>query len=364
MFDRFYRATRAADDARLGAGAVDRAAGRGPARRRGVGRPRARRVARCSCCVCRAGRPPEQAGPHDRAVASPAAARQAPSPDGRRRLPTDSPTRPERAWRTTTPSPHPRRPRRGPAPHGPTTRSARPSSRAPRRADPGRAATAEHDGASAGAVRSGPCRNPGAVRIRRRSEYRRPYGIRAVRTRSAVRAAAPTGSRRYGCVRAADRGAARRPVRHRGTRAVVAASGPSPPSAWSPRCSAAGSAATSGTSRHARRRPGRRPASSRSRCRPPTRTPHRSPGRGRRRPCAAQRRPAPGRRGPGGRRGLGHRARAPTGSCSRTTTSSRPRRTAAGSSPSSRTAPARPRRSSAATRARTSPCCGLRASPD
>ena len=37
VFDRFYRAARRADDARLGAGAVDRAAGGGPARRGGVG---------------------------------------------------------------------------------------------------------------------------------------------------------------------------------------------------------------------------------------------------------------------------------------------------------------------------------------
>ena len=65
----------------------------------------------------------------------------------------------------------------------------------------------------------------------------------------------------------------------------------------------------------------------------------------------------------GGRRGLGHRAERRRAAARRTTTSSRPRRTAAGSSPCSRTARARPRRSSAGTRARTSPCCGPRASP-
>ena len=118
-------------------------------------------------------------------------------------------------------------------------------------------------------------------------------------------------------------------------------------------------------SARAARDTGRRRACSPSRCRPRTRTPHRS-ARSRPSPpgCCPASSSCRSKGSARGRRGLGHRARAPTGCCSPTTTSSRPRRTAAGSSRSSTTAPARPRRSSGATPARTSRCCGLRASPD
>ena len=327
----------------------------GTAARSGPGAPP--RAAPCWCCACRGGLPPERAvagtggsraESPDRSLTCDAVGSPTTVPDAGEGMANDNP---DSASETSEQGP-------GTLPR-PDDPAARPDEPTPQPADPA-ARTAEHDYATWGPPNPGQ-QNPGQTAYGPPVFGQPPaYGQASDPRPTDSR---PTGSRRTGRVQGARRPRCclPPPPRARGPDAPV--SGPSPPSAWSPHCSAAGSAATSGTSRRGAPARVARRAFSPTRCHLRIPTPPRS----------ARWRPWPPACCPAWSscrsRGCARPAKArgscsaQTGSCSPTTTSSRPRRTAAGSWRCSRTAPARPRRSSVATRARTSPCCGLRVSP-